>query len=99
MAGGCGDFVEQNRMEGTSGPSLPSGIQEAEIPVGDPAKLRPRRRLVTLSGNDALTNGIEYKFSRIMQIQFLQDVAAMSLDRVRADVEGAGDFLVGLAFG
>jgi hypothetical protein len=34
-----------------------------------------------------------------VQVQLLQDVRAVGLDRRQADVEHGGDFLVGAAFG
>src|SRR5580692_6402779 len=46
------------------------------------------------SRNDAFANSVQHEFRRIMQVQFLQNVAAMSLDRVGANVESRRHFLV-----
>jgi hypothetical protein len=74
-------------MTGGRGLSLPGGIQDAEMPVVPRKGRAAELRLITLSRNNALANRIEHEFSRIMQIQFLQDVTAMSLDRVGANVD------------
>jgi hypothetical protein len=67
-------------------PVVPHNGQDAEL------------CLLTLSRNNAFANRIEHEFGGIMQIQFLQDVTAMSLDGVGANVERCGHFLIRLPF-
>ena len=49
--------------------------------------------------NDALADRVKDKLHRGMKAQLSEDIAAMSLDGVRTDVESSGDFLVAFAFG
>jgi len=86
-------------MTGGDGLYLPGGIQGTEMPVVSHKGRAADLCLFTLSRNNALANSIEHEFGGIMQIQFLKDVTAMSLDGVGADIEGVCDFLVCLAFG
>ena len=58
-----------------------------------------KQRQSALLINDAFPNSVEHELRRIMQVQFLQDVAAMSLDGVGANVESCCYFLVRLPFG
>jgi hypothetical protein len=57
------------------------------------------RRLLAFSRNNAFANGVEHQFRRIIQVQFLQDAAAMSLNGVGADVGSYCYFLVRLPLG
>src|SRR5258707_412657 len=66
-------------------------------PAGMIANEAPR--CLTVLRNDAFADGVQYEFRRIMQVQFLQNVAAMGLDRVETDVELCGDRFVRLPFG
>jgi hypothetical protein len=85
-------------MMGGKGLSRQGGIRGTEISV-ESNKRKPRDYdLLPLSGNDAFANCVEHELRRIMQVQFLQDVAAMSLDRVGANVQGCCYFLVRLPF-
>jgi hypothetical protein len=45
------------------------------------------QRCLTLLRNDAFTDGVQYELRRIVQDQFLQNMAAMGFDGVEADVE------------
>src|SRR5258708_6228620 len=93
---GYGNFVRQNRMTGGDGLYLPGGIQRTEMPVVPHKERAADLCLFTRSRNYALANSIEHEFGGIMQIQFLQDVTAMGLDGVGADIESCRDFFVRL---
>src|SRR6516162_1930917 len=49
--------------------------------------------------NDALADCVKDKLHRGMKAQLSEDIAAMSLNGVRTDVESGRDFFVGFAFG
>src|SRR5512146_244214 len=50
------------------------------------------------SGDDLLSDSIQNNVGRAVQVELLHDVGAVSLDRVRAQVQRGCDFFVGLAF-
>ena len=77
-------------MTGGKGLSLPGGIQVTEMAAVPHT---------ALSRNDAFANSVEHELGGIVQVQFLEDVTAMSLDRVGADVQSCCHFLVRLPFG
>ena len=49
--------------------------------------------------NDALADSVKDQLDRSVKAQLSEDIAAVSLNGVRADVESSGDFFVGFAFG
>jgi hypothetical protein len=49
--------------------------------------------------NDALADRVKDQLHRGVKAQLSEDIAAMSLDGVRTDVECSGDLFVGFAFG
>src|SRR2546425_8816961 len=57
------------------------------------------RPMAPSSTDDPLPNCIENQLGRSVQVQFLQDMTAMGLDRIGTDIERSGYFLIRLAFG
>ena len=49
--------------------------------------------------NEPFPHGIEDQLSWIVQVQFLENMTAVRLDGVGADIESCCHFLVGLPFG
>jgi len=50
-------------------------------------------------GNDPFTNSVEYEFRRIMQVQFLKDMATMRFNSVEADVKCGCNLFIRPSFG
>ena len=86
---------------GLSGPSKDLGSQGEQLRslTDRSSGIKSRWKLKGLrrSGNDLLTDGVEYQFRRFVQVELLHDVGAVGLDRVRAQIQQRRDFLVGFS--
>lgn len=51
-----------------------------------------------LLSNEVLTHGIEHDFSGVVEVQLLHQIRAMALNRIKANVENSGYFLVRFSF-
>jgi hypothetical protein len=86
--GGCDDYTHQGGIR----PSGRDGILfrcRREMANGPPYRLR----------DHATADGVEDDLRGVVQIQLLQDVGSVGLDRGRADGEEVGHLFVGVPFG
>src|SRR5215469_4378287 len=101
----------QIEAESSQGQSLPECISRlgfsyaheinrtGSLPRRSPLPRRKQQQAMVRLTNNAFAHGIENELGRVVQVQFLKNMTAMRLDRVRANVEGRCYFFVCLPFG
>jgi hypothetical protein len=73
----------------------PDADVAGELAESERVRPRPGRPL----RNDAVSDGVEYQFRRVVQIEFLQNVGSMRFHRSRTHAQEFSDFLVAVTFG